>query len=155
MTDERGEKLLRAIDVAALVVEVDELREENERLRALLEPCRPDTNTQTDQSYPKTVNDVLSLLSAYISDFLPDDICPDDEYFGAWERQARKVVEPIMREREEARAALAEILDRAEDDDVVSCIAIASKAIGLRTFVGNSPNNDDEAAEAGGDRDKP
>ena len=45
-----------------------------------------------------------------------------------------------------AEAALREILDRAEEDDVVSCIAIASKAIGLRMFVGNPPNSEDEAA---------
>ena len=50
-----------------------------------------------------------------------------------------------------AEAALKEILDRAENDDVVSCIAIASKAIGLRMFVGNPPNSNDEAAKGGRD----
>jgi hypothetical protein len=84
-----------------------EAADEIERLRALLEPCRPDTDAQTDPRYPKTVDDVLSLLSAYIADFMPAESVPGDEYFGAWERQARKVVEPIMRERDEARAQLA------------------------------------------------
>ena len=84
-----------------------EAADEIERLRKLLEPCRPDTDAQTDPSYPKTVDDVLSLLSAYIADFLPDDVCPGDEYFGAWERQARKVVEPIMESNTRLRAQLA------------------------------------------------
>jgi hypothetical protein len=88
-----------------------ELREENERLRALLEPCRPDTDAQTDASYPKTVDDVLSLLSAYIADFLPDDVCPGDEYFGAWERQARRVVGPIMQKNWLLRTLLTEASD--------------------------------------------
>lgn len=82
--------------------ERDEARNEIERLRALLEPCRPDTDAQTDPAYPQTVNDVLSLLSAYIADFLPAECCPGDEYFAAWERQARKVVEPLVQQLVEA-----------------------------------------------------
>jgi len=84
-----------------------EAADEIERLRKLLEPCRPDTDAQTDASYPKTVDDVLSLLSAYIADFLPDDVCPDDEYFGAWERQARRVIGPLMESNTTLRAQLA------------------------------------------------
>ena len=104
-------------DVAsALTKGADEI----ERLRKLLEPCRPDTDAQTDPSYPKTVDDVLSLLSAYIADFLPEDVCPDDEYFGAWERQARKVVGPIMQERDEARATANIHVERALIDSLES-----------------------------------
>jgi hypothetical protein len=75
---------------------IEKLRDENERLQALLTPVRHDTDPQTDPSYPKTVDDVLSLLSAYIADFLPDEVCPGDEYYAAWERQARPVIEHIM-----------------------------------------------------------
>jgi hypothetical protein len=81
----------------AVVAERDKLRAENEELRELLQPCRPDTDAQTDPAYPATVNDVLHLLSCYIADFLPDDVILSDEYFSAWERQARPVIERIMK----------------------------------------------------------
>lgn len=91
------------IDVSAMCREAaDEIK----RLRGLLEPCRHDTDTQADAGYPRTVNDVLSLLSAYIADFMPEDACPGDEYFAAWERQARKIVAPIMEEIERLRSEI-------------------------------------------------
>jgi hypothetical protein len=75
---------------------VDALNE-NARLRSLLAPFRPDTDAQTDASYPATVNDVLHLLSCYIMDFLNmDDVEVGDEYIAAWERQARPVIERLM-----------------------------------------------------------
>ena len=76
--------------------ELTRLRAENEKLRALLIPCRPDTDAQTDPAYPATVNDVLHLLSCYIADFLPDAVELGYEYYAAWERQARPVIERIM-----------------------------------------------------------
>jgi hypothetical protein len=79
------------------ILEMENLRIENDRLLAILEPCRPDADAQTDPSYPATVNDVLHLLSCYIADFLPDDMVPGDEYYAAWERQARPVIERIMK----------------------------------------------------------
>ena len=72
------------------------LRAENEQLRELLTPCRPDTDALTDASYPATVNDVLHLLSCYMADFLPDSVVVGDEYFAIWERQARPVIERLM-----------------------------------------------------------
>jgi hypothetical protein len=108
----------------AEILQCVQLRKENTVLRGLLEPCRADTDAQTDSSYPRTVNDVLSLLSAYIADFLPDDVCPGDEYFAAWERQARKVIHPIMEERERLRGLLRECSDYlgscTQVDEVVS-----------------------------------
>lgn len=69
------------------------LCDEIERLTALLTPCRSDTDIE-DVGYPRTTNDVLSLLSAYIVDVMPESI-PGDEYFGAWERLARPVIERL------------------------------------------------------------
>ena len=80
----------------------DAKQAEIERLRELLEPCRLDTDPQTDSGYPKTVNDYLSLLGAYIADVMPDDAVPDDEYFGAWERLARPVIERLVSKEAEA-----------------------------------------------------
>ena len=71
---------------------------EVERLTKLLEPCKPDTDAQTDNSYPKTTNDIISLLSDYIADFMPGDTVPDDTYFAAWERQARPVIDKLVTE---------------------------------------------------------
>lgn len=67
--------------------------DEIERLTSLLTSCRSDTDIE-DVGYPRTANDVLSLLSAYIVDVMPDPI-PGDEYFGAWERLARPVIERL------------------------------------------------------------
>lgn len=75
--------------------ELASMRAEKEKLRALLTPCRPDTDAQTDPAYPETVNDVLHLLSCYWGDFLPDDVELSDEYYAAWERQARPVIERL------------------------------------------------------------
>lgn len=68
-----------------------------EELENLLTPCRPDSDTQTSYDYPCTVNDILSLLSCYWSDFIEDtEFVPDDAYFAAWERQARPVIEKAL-----------------------------------------------------------
>ena len=72
--------------------------DEIERLQSLLEPCRHDSDTQTDSGYPCTTNDYLSLLSAYIADYMPEECIPGDEYFAAWERAARPVIERLTRE---------------------------------------------------------
>lgn len=102
-----------------------ELRDEIERLRALLEPCRHDTDTQTDSRYPMTVNDHLSLLSAYIADFLPDDVDVDDEYYGAWERQARPTILRLIEQRDAACRLLGECSEVIDDDGVESIDLLA------------------------------
>ncbi|MDD4888682.1 MAG: hypothetical protein PHU85_02035, partial [Phycisphaerae bacterium] len=74
--------------------------------RRLLEPCRPDTDSQTPEgaaAYPATVNDVLSLLSSHWADVM--QACPTDEYFGAWERLARPVIERLFTKSVEAEVS--------------------------------------------------
>lgn len=94
---------------------VNELNEQLAESERLLEPCRHDTDTQTDAGYPRTTNDILSLLSAYIADFLPDKFELDDKYYGAWERQARKVIEPLMERLALSAAAEEDGIDRWND----------------------------------------
>jgi hypothetical protein len=108
--------------VECLRKQLAEKTAEVERLCQLLEPCRPDTDAQTDDAYPKTVNDVLSLLSAYIADFLPDDVCPGDEYFGAWERQARKVIAPMMQRLESSQELLQEAVEIWDSGDTYEVV---------------------------------
>ena len=80
--------------------------DEIERLQSLLEPCRHDSDTQTDSGYPCTTNDYLSLLSAYIADYMPEECIPGDEYFAAWERAARPVIERLTAELSEKTGEL-------------------------------------------------
>jgi hypothetical protein len=128
-----------------------EAADEIERLRGLLEPCRPDTDAQVDASYPKTVDDVLSLLSAYICDFMPAESVPGDEYFAAWERQARRVVGPIMEQLAEARAECERLRKRVAynpwSHHITCAVWNGSAACTCKHLFTN------EAAAAGGDRD--
>lgn len=81
-----------------------EQQAEIERLQALLKPTSFDTDLQQPGSQLATVNDYLALLSCYIADYMPGDAVPDDEYFGAWERAARPILQRLFDEIERLRA---------------------------------------------------
>lgn len=80
-----------------------EAADEIERLRRLLTPVRPDTDIEEGKPL-STPNDYLSLLSSYIADYMPSEAVPDDEYFGAWERAARPILQRLFDEIERLRA---------------------------------------------------
>lgn len=82
---------------------ISRLADEVERLRRLLTPVRPDTDIEEGKPL-STPNDYLSLLSSYIADYMPSEAVPDDEYFGAWERAARPILQRLFDEIERLRA---------------------------------------------------
>lgn len=96
--------------------ERDEMAKEIGRLQSLLVPCRMDSTEQqwAKSPYPPTVNDCLSILSAYICDRMPAEAIPDDEYFAAWENDARPILSAIY-ERIERLQAIVDRLPKTAD----------------------------------------
>lgn len=67
-------------------------------LRRLLEPARMDTKERDWTDGPKTVNDLLWLMTCCMADYMPTELVPNDEYFGAWERAVRPFIEKLFAE---------------------------------------------------------
>jgi len=92
------ERLTDIIDLRQAIAE--DRQAELNRLRKLLEGCSHDSDWYNGEDFPVTINDYLSLLSAYWWDVIPEDEKFDwsEGCSGAWEKMARPVLARLTSE---------------------------------------------------------